>query len=284
MEPRATAPPTEPQAPPPSPPWAPPFGSAGGGRVPPAPPGPLRTGGPGATSGGGGRARHPGRARLALVGGVAATAMLAGSVGGWLASSAHGSDTPSAVAVDRASVQLDGADLDVGEVLARVEPSVVSVETEIASTGGPWGSGGTATGAGTGIVLDTDGFILTNAHVIEGATSITVTVPGSSPPRTATVVNADTRGRPRPAPGVRHDRPGRGAARLVGRPAGRRRRGRHRQRPGPRRRADRHRGHRVGHRSLARDRVRHPARPHPDRCRHQLRQLGRPARERGRSR
>ena len=163
MEPRATAPPTDPPAPPPSPPWAPPFGATGGGRgLPPTAPQPralltFRAAAAGAP---------PGRARAALVGGVAATAMLAGSVGGWLASSARPDATASPVAVERASLELAGDGLDVGEVLARVEPSVVSIETELATTGrGPWDAGGTATGAGTGIVLDTDGSILTNAHV-----------------------------------------------------------------------------------------------------------------------
>jgi putative serine protease PepD len=112
-------------------------------------------------------------------------------VGGWLVSSARADNPAPAVAVDRASMQLAGGSLDVSQVLAKVEPSVVSVETEIASRT-PFGSSGTATGAGTGIVLDTSGLILTNAHVIEGASSITVTVPGSSTPRAATLVASDT--------------------------------------------------------------------------------------------
>ena len=90
-------------------------------------------------------------------------------------------------------MQIAGKDLDVGEILAKVEPSVVSVETKITqSNQGPFGGSGTATGAGTGIVLDTDGTILTNAHVIEGASTIEVTVPGSSSPRAATVIASDT--------------------------------------------------------------------------------------------
>ncbi|MBV9950330.1 MAG: trypsin-like peptidase domain-containing protein [Acidimicrobiia bacterium] len=181
MEPRADFPSSPPVAPSttPSTAWAPPFGtSPAGGPVPRE-----ETG----------AAKRPGRARLALVGGVAATAMLAGSIGGWLASSEHsGSSTPT-VAVDRTSMQISGKGLDVGEVLAKVEPSVVSVETQITeSNQGPFGGSGTATGAGTGIVLDTDGTILTNAHVIEDATSIEVTVPGSGSPRAATLIASDT--------------------------------------------------------------------------------------------
>ena len=123
---------------------------------------------------------------------MAATAMLAGSVGGWLASSARSDSTASSVAVERASLGLAGDGLDVGEVLARVEPSVVSIETEIATTGrGPWDAGGTAAGAGTGIVLDTDGTILTNAHVVAGADADHGHRRRLSTPRTATVVGAD---------------------------------------------------------------------------------------------
>jgi putative serine protease PepD len=118
--------------------------------------------------------------------------VLAGSIGGWLASSTRADSTTRSVAVDRTSMQIVGKGLDVGEVLAKVEPSVVSVETEISQAGqGPFGGSGTATGAGTGIVLDTDGTILTNAHVIDGASSVQVTVPGTSSPRAATVIAAD---------------------------------------------------------------------------------------------
>src|SRR4051794_31695968 len=53
---------------------------------------------------------------------------------------------------------------DVSALYARVSPGVVSVETQTA--------GGGATGSG--FVLDRDGYILTNDHVIAGATSVRV--------------------------------------------------------------------------------------------------------------
>src|SRR5919197_782538 len=58
-----------------------------------------------------------------------------------------------------------GPGLDVKAILAKVEPAVVDIETE----------GGRAVGEGTGIVFASDGFILTNAHVVLGASRITVT-------------------------------------------------------------------------------------------------------------
>lgn len=45
--------------------------------------------------------------------------------------------------------------------------------------------------AGTGIVLTSDGEVLTNYHVVEGSTSVKVTLPSSGRSYTATVVGAD---------------------------------------------------------------------------------------------
>jgi S1-C subfamily serine protease len=64
---------------------------------------------------------------------------------------------------------------------AAVRPAVVTITTsETASVGnnrffGP-GGGGQATGVGSGIIFDTAGWILTNDHVVSGASSLTVTL------------------------------------------------------------------------------------------------------------
>ncbi len=57
---------------------------------------------------------------------------------------------------------------------------VVLINTELAYQG--------ATGAGTGIVLTSDGEVLTNYHVVEGATTISVTVASTGKTYDATVV------------------------------------------------------------------------------------------------
>ena len=137
--------------------------------------------------------RRPGSSptgrRIAAVAVVAAS-LGAGFLGGTLARSGTAASTGSGAAVTRVSANFDSAPLDVASALANVSTSVVSVQTVIRTQRGPFA--GEGQGAGTGIVLSTDGKILTNAHVVDGATSITVTVAGSTSARTATLVAKDT--------------------------------------------------------------------------------------------
>ena len=68
--------------------------------------------------------------------------------------------------------------------MAAVKPSVVAINTEVTITSffGP----ATQQGAGSGWILDKDGIIVTNNHVVEGAKTITVTMDDG---RTFTVNN-----------------------------------------------------------------------------------------------
>ncbi|HEY1635794.1 MAG TPA: trypsin-like peptidase domain-containing protein [Acidimicrobiales bacterium] len=74
---------------------------------------------------------------------------------------------------------------DVQSILARVEPAVVNINTQ----GGGGRLGGS--GAGTGMVINSNGQVLTNAHVVSGATSLNVTFAGQSQTHPATVTSAD---------------------------------------------------------------------------------------------
>jgi S1-C subfamily serine protease len=113
---------------------------------------------------------------------------LAGYVGGRLAD--HGSPPAATAApVSARTVSSSTGGFDVSAVLRQLQSSVVSVDTTLEQRQGPFVVQGQ--GAGTGMVLDDQGHILTNAHVIDGATDITVTLSGQTRARTATLVAED---------------------------------------------------------------------------------------------
>lgn len=142
------------------PPYPPGYGAAGSGPVPaPGPTIPL------APPPDGGRG---GRLMSALVGGVVGAVVAALVAGGLVL--ATDDDEPSAEPMTSSTLpRTDDRDgLDVQSILQIAQPSVVSIHT--GSSTSPL-----AEGAGTGFVIDEDGLILTNAHVIAGADEISVT-------------------------------------------------------------------------------------------------------------
>ncbi len=72
--------------------------------------------------------------------------------------------------------------LDVGAVADRVGPSVVTVISL---------SDGQLVGTGSGVIVTSDGEIITNAHVVDGADEVRVRLVGETEPREATLVAAD---------------------------------------------------------------------------------------------
>jgi serine protease Do len=68
-----------------------------------------------------------------------------------------------------------GSELSTQELVAEVAPAVVSIVTETVSYNWFW-QAVPQTGAGSGIIISPDGYIVTNNHVVEGASKVTVTL------------------------------------------------------------------------------------------------------------
>ena len=100
-------------------------------------------------------------------------------------SSTSSSDSGSASAVNTAS------GMTTAQVSEMVSPSVVVITTEqvVYSQWSWYGQSQVESGAGSGVVISSDGYILTCAHVVSGASNITVTIGDTDCP--ATVVGED---------------------------------------------------------------------------------------------
>jgi S1-C subfamily serine protease len=79
--------------------------------------------------------------------------------------------------------------IDLQLIAKKVDPVVVDINTTLASSTGQAGHA-----AGTGMILTSSGEVLTNNHVVEGSTSIKVTVMGRSNTYSATVVGVSPAG------------------------------------------------------------------------------------------
>lgn len=124
-------------------------------------------------------------ARLAA---MVVVGLIAGTAGGLTADRLEQGRQPSVPATPTpagSASQLSGPTLNIDAVIAKAEPAIVTIHGQVAQ--------GFAIGtvAGSGIVLTADGEVLTNAHVVSGATNIQVTI-GSGAPHSAQVLGADT--------------------------------------------------------------------------------------------
>jgi serine protease Do len=118
--------------------------------------------------------------RSALVGGLVG-ALVAAALSAGIVAAADDDDDGASTATASTSGpadQLSGDPMDIRGVLDKVGPAVVAIE--VSGTGGD--------GAGTGMIIEADGVVLTNAHVVAGAREVTVVLPDGKR------VDADFRG------------------------------------------------------------------------------------------
>ena len=99
------------------------------------------------------------------------------------------SANPSGTATSTAASSADGL---VG-VINAITPSVVEITTEqmVTTSYGFWGGQQVVSGAGSGVIFTADGYIITNAHVVEGAQQITVKL-NDGTTYNATLVGSDS--------------------------------------------------------------------------------------------
>src|SRR4051794_22882278 len=137
----------------------------------------------------------------AVIGGLVVVAFGAIAIAaGWIHSSRNDTTTAAlapAPLPQPASQQTTGKGLTVNEIYKQDSPGVAFIQAQQKPQGSsllnPFGGGGGGTASGSGFVIDHDGHVLTNAHVVDGATNIQVTLGNSdgADPVSAEVVGKD---------------------------------------------------------------------------------------------
>jgi putative serine protease PepD len=129
------------------------------------------------------------RNRIAAV--VAAAALVGGGAGAAVTAALHDDSHTTATTVVRPATNVADTDLSVGQVAKLATKSVVEVDATTSASSSPFpGGNGNRSAEGTGFVYDADGDIVTNQHVVSGATGVRVRFSDGSTYK-ATIVGAD---------------------------------------------------------------------------------------------
>jgi putative serine protease PepD len=142
-----------------------------------------------------------GRGRLAA---VAATLVLGAGVGtGVTLAAVRAADSPTSPVANGATPVAASSVLTVGQIYGKTSAGVVEITASgvASNAAGPFGPAQEGEATGSGFVLDKEGHIVTNAHVVDGASSISVrfadgdeaaaTLVGSDPSTDLAVLDVD---------------------------------------------------------------------------------------------
>jgi S1-C subfamily serine protease len=114
--------------------------------------------------------------------------------GGIVVASEHGGGTTTVKEISAGPALLNGT-TNIETVIDKVLPAVVSIDAKSPAPASDslfgTGSGGVQEDQGTGMIISSNGEVVTNNHVISGATTITVTLYGSLKARPATLIETD---------------------------------------------------------------------------------------------
>jgi len=107
-------------------------------------------------------------------------AVIGNSLFGSSAPANHGSDKKASASASGYTLEdATGANMTIQEITDAAKPSVVEIKTE-SVTSDVWMQQYVTEGAGSGVIITGDGYIVTNNHVIEGANKIMVTLADGS--------------------------------------------------------------------------------------------------------
>ena len=129
-----------------------------------------------------------------IVSGVLVLALsAAGGVGGayWYTHSQAGTVVTTTTAT--ATPTSSSAVKDASSIASKMSQSVVAITTEEMTTSNFWYGSQVSSGAGSGVIMSSDGYIITNAHVVSGASKIKVTT-SNNKTYTAKLVGSYTKG------------------------------------------------------------------------------------------
>lgn len=129
-----------------------------------------------------------------IVSGVLVLALsAAGGVGGayWYTHSQAGTVVTTTTAT--ATTTSTSSAKDASSIASKMSQSVVAITTEEMTTSNFWYGSQVSSGAGSGVIMSSDGYIITNAHVVSGASKIKVTT-SNNKTYTAKLVGSYTKG------------------------------------------------------------------------------------------